>query len=1112
MRIFWGLIAAIICIHAEAQRKDGNMVVVKPPKGTVCYASTESTFTTIDAPRKRSNGAKVQASANIEVTYDGFTSQAKAAFQEAVEIWEGLIESPVTIRVYAQWTTLGPGVLGSAGPALYVGNFDGAPKRDVLYPIGVAEKIAGKELNNSQDYDIVASFNSANTEWHYGLTGSNPPAGKYDLVSIVLHEIGHGLGITHGYTVDGSLGLIPDYFDNTPVVYETNIVTSGGDNMVNDFTPPSTELKTVMTNSLSFSSSLVRTANGGNNAKLYTPSTYSAGSSIAHLDENTFPAGNINSLMTPFISDAERNLDPGPIALAILNEIGWTVTVLEHEPLRGTENTAGPFHVVAKVRNTNGYDEGSVKLRYKTTGSVSIINMTATGNADEYAADLPVGSSEYHYNIAVTDDDNRTFTNPGITIAPGQAPQQGFYSFEVGPDSKPPFINHTPKEFLTVNDDLDLQAIVSDNIGIDNVKVEWRLNEVDQSSVPMTLVADTDSTYAVVIPLSGLEVDDKVEYRIRAEDSSVAGNVAYKPSSTTYYELVVVGLGETQDSYSNNFDDLSGSDFFGNGFTVSKPAGFDNGAIHSDHPYAAGGAEGDSVELIYNLKTPIRIAEDPADAVLKFDEIVLVEPGEDGAAWPSQDFYDYVVVEGSVDGGVTWVAIADGYDSRANSAWLSRWNSAMSDNNSTATGTPSLYRSHSFDLLDKFDAGDEVAFRFRLYSDPFSYGWGWSIDNLEIQIDDVGPTIKHQHVDFALATADSIVLTAKITDSKGVEQIFFDYSVNGGDVTTSEIVMTPGNDTYTQTIQLATVGLEAGDEFQYGFRAVDVNGNDSSFPTTGFIKTAIISLETSVDQITADFSTESADLTGNFFARISTNLTSPAYSTSHPYLVGMGIDGTSEFSWLTKKPIKVDAENPMIYYDDIALVEYSGDAVKDYVTVEASKDGETWEQLVDPYAANSVALWKSTFDAGANATFTLYRGHTLSITESGTFKDGDIVLIRFRLHSDSETTGWGWAVDNLSIQGTITGVESQATVAGFDAWPNPVIDGAVHVTLELPEASDVNVEFFTTDGRLVSNDRFSAPSGDFQRDYEVNDWATGVYVLRLRTEFGTVVKKIIKLN
>jgi hypothetical protein len=63
----------------------------------------------------KTNSNKRPKNATIEVTYTGFTPEAEAAFQTAVDIWESLISSPVTIRIQAQWTPLSSGVLGSAG-------------------------------------------------------------------------------------------------------------------------------------------------------------------------------------------------------------------------------------------------------------------------------------------------------------------------------------------------------------------------------------------------------------------------------------------------------------------------------------------------------------------------------------------------------------------------------------------------------------------------------------------------------------------------------------------------------------------------------------------------------------------------------------------------------------------------------------------------------------------------------------------------------------------------------------------------------------------------------------------------------------------------------------
>ena len=66
-------------------------------------------------------------------------------------------------------------------------------------------------------------------------------------------------------------------------------------------------------------------ANGGIRPQLYAPSLWAEGSSYTHLDEIAFPAGNANSLMTPYYDNQEAVHDPGPIALGMLEDMGWTI-------------------------------------------------------------------------------------------------------------------------------------------------------------------------------------------------------------------------------------------------------------------------------------------------------------------------------------------------------------------------------------------------------------------------------------------------------------------------------------------------------------------------------------------------------------------------------------------------------------------------------------------------------------------------------------------------------------------------------------------------------------------------------------------------------------------
>jgi len=168
--------------------------------------------------------------------------------------------------------------------------------------------------------------------------------------------------------------------------------------------------------------------------------------------------------------------------------------------------------------------------------------------------------------------------------------------------------------------------------------------------------------------------------------------------------------------YSNNFNESS-DDFVGFGFEVTQPDQFENPAIHSLHPY------GQLTDYYFTLKQGIIVYEENDN--LFYEDIALIEPGEDDAPFGSEDFFDYVVVEGTTNG-LDWIPLDDGYDARLYSEWLSAYES-------NADGTPALFQTEKIDLLQTYAPGDTILIRFHLFSDPLEVGWGWAIDNIFIQ-------------------------------------------------------------------------------------------------------------------------------------------------------------------------------------------------------------------------------------------------------------------------------------------------------------------------------------------------------------------------------------------
>jgi hypothetical protein len=277
-------------------------------------------------PARAQSRLRTEASlVTINVNYTGFTPQAQAAFQHAVNIWAGQITSPVTIQVDAEFAALDPGVLGSAGPWL-VRDGAGMPP-GTWYAVALANKISGFDHDPGLG-DIVAQFSST-FSWYYGTDG-NAPSGTYDFVSVVLHELGHGLGFVGSANVSGGSGsLAGGIFGGFPIIYDRFTENGAGQVLLTSFVSPSAALGSQLTsNNLYFDGPRTRQANGGNPARIYAPASWQGGSSYSHLDEITFPAGNPNSLMTPQIASREAIHDPGPITRGIFEDLGWTVGTL----------------------------------------------------------------------------------------------------------------------------------------------------------------------------------------------------------------------------------------------------------------------------------------------------------------------------------------------------------------------------------------------------------------------------------------------------------------------------------------------------------------------------------------------------------------------------------------------------------------------------------------------------------------------------------------------------------------------------------------------------------------------------------------------------------------
>lgn len=337
------------------------------------YADFRNVHTHVHGALPQGAAMRAAPSATFEIEFgDGVSAQARNATQFALDLWGLHLSSSVPIRIRVNAVQEDGNTLAFASPRL-IANFQGTLDPNTFYPTALASSLAGRNVNPDNP-DIEVSYNASFNRWYFGTDG-NPPPNQFDFVSVMLHEVGHGIGFIGSMRVDnevGSWGLGDQRF---PVVFDRFTET--------DFEGVTTPL--IATSRFPNPSSLLgfalqsdevyfnapeanraqqesQSAQGlpvgpGGRPKLHAPPNWAPGSSYGHLTEVRegttevyYPPGSLNSLMTPTIAATEVIHSPGPVFCGMLRDMGWPLGVSceallgDREPLLGEPlRVLGPF-------------------------------------------------------------------------------------------------------------------------------------------------------------------------------------------------------------------------------------------------------------------------------------------------------------------------------------------------------------------------------------------------------------------------------------------------------------------------------------------------------------------------------------------------------------------------------------------------------------------------------------------------------------------------------------------------------------------------------------------------------------------------------------------------
>lgn len=357
-----------------------------------------------------------QKTSQFNVTYESacggesWPSEARSAFEYAMSIWETHLESVIPVAIEANWVGLDSRVLGSAGPTLVANIPTGQQDQDTWYTVAQASAMTGRDTKSegsvTDEYDIIININCEFTDWYFG-QDADPPPKFYDFVTVVLHEIGHGIGFIGSMAAnnDNRTAKWGVRDSGIPLIYDRFSEEGDGISLLNEniYTNPSSQLYDALTGSddgVFFDGIDANMVNSGSPVRLYTPFPWDPGSSYSHLDQNTF-GDTDNALMRPELDSQFSIHTPGPVMCGMLSDMGWPLGQNCYD-LIGVES-------VISVEQTD--------FNFGISNVSDIVNQTLTVSNDASAEDALSGRIVIENSNYTVPENFRTFTiEPGSSL------------------------------------------------------------------------------------------------------------------------------------------------------------------------------------------------------------------------------------------------------------------------------------------------------------------------------------------------------------------------------------------------------------------------------------------------------------------------------------------------------------------------------------------------------------------------------------------------------------------------------------------------------------------------------------------------------------------------
>jgi hypothetical protein len=140
----------------------------------------------------------------------------------------------------------------------------------------------------------------------------------------------------------------------------------------------------------------------------------------------------------------------------------------------------------------------------------------------------------------------------------------------------------------------------------------------------------------------------------------------------------------------------------------------------------------------------------------------------------------------------------------------------------------------------------------------------------------------------------------------------------------------------------------------------------------------------------------------------------------------------------------------------------------------------------------------------------IFKHRSINLSDNKNFFEGDTIFVRFRLCSNQDLSGWGWAIDNLEVkQDVIDG--GPLFPENFKVYPNPIEDRLVIDCKNIYGPEHVDLILSDQFGRIYYHEKDVLASSIKQKTIDVSNLRSGVYLLSISDQkYFHKTRKVIK--